>query len=151
MTRLAPRALLAALLAALTTLMALGPATAGPATAGPLPAAVSSDDRPAFYQPPAVIPGQPGVVLRSEPMDFFLDPARTVRAPARATRVMYASTDAAGEPMAVTGSVLVPSSRWQGSGSRPLVAFAVGTQGLSPLRAPIWTKVRWPRPSAPCA
>lgn len=101
-----------------------------------LPAAAGSDDRPAFYEPPAGVPAQPGRLLRSEPMDFFLDPAHTVRAPGTATRVMYASTDRSGRPMAVTGSVLVPSSPWRGSGSRPLVAFAVGTQGMADRCAP---------------
>lgn len=145
MTRLAPRVLLAVLLAAAAAVGAVGTATAtlGPATAGPLAVAVTDDgpplpddDRPAFYEPPTTIPGEPGMVLRAEPMDFFLDPARTVRAPGTATRVMYTSTDRAGEPIAVTGSVLVPSSPWRGSGARPLVTVAVGTQGLADRCAP---------------
>ncbi|MDF2094325.1 lipase family protein [Knoellia sp. 3-2P3] len=143
MTRQVPRVLLPALLAAAAVVGTLGPAAAGPATAAPLAVGVTddgppatSDDRPAFYEPPATVPAEPGVVLRAEPMDFFLDPARAVRAPARATRVMYTSTDRTGQPIAVTGSVLVPSSPWQGPGSRPLVTFAVGTQGLADRCAP---------------
>jgi pimeloyl-ACP methyl ester carboxylesterase len=103
---------------------------------GSLPPSATTEDRLAFYEPPAGVPAQPGRLLRSEPMDFFLDPAHTVRAPGSATRVMYASTDRAGRPIAVTGSVLVPSSPWRGSGSRPLVAFAVGTQGMADRCAP---------------
>jgi pimeloyl-ACP methyl ester carboxylesterase len=49
---------------------------------------------------------------------------------------MYASTDVQGKPVAVTGSVLVPSSPWRGPGSRPLVTYAVGTQGLADRCAP---------------
>lgn len=129
-TRLA-RALLTALL--LTTASSV-PTSGGLATGSP-PAA-ASEDRPVFYEPPAGVPARPGTVLRSEPMDFFLDPARVVRAPGTARRVMYASTDRAGRPVAVTGSVLVPSTPWRGTGARPLVAFAVGTQGMADRCAP---------------
>jgi pimeloyl-ACP methyl ester carboxylesterase len=102
----------------------------------PLPATEGDGDRPAFYEPPVGVPAQPGRLLRSEPMDFFLDPAHALRAPGTATRVMYASTDRSGRPVAVTGSVLVPPTPWRGSGSRPLVAFAVGTQGMADRCAP---------------
>lgn len=50
---------------------------------------------------------------------------------ARAWRITYASRTATGEPTRVTGSVLVPDSPWRGEGPRPLLGFAVGTQGLA--------------------
>lgn len=49
---------------------------------------------------------------------------------------MYASTDRDGSAIAVTGTVLVPTSPWIGLGERPIVAFAVGTQGLGDACAP---------------
>ncbi len=42
---------------------------------------------------------------------------------------MYKSTDAGGEPVAVTGAYIEPSAEWRGAGPRPLVAVAPGTMG----------------------
>jgi pimeloyl-ACP methyl ester carboxylesterase len=115
----AVRGLLLALLAS-----ALGAVMAAPAAA---------DD---FYTPPATLPAHNGDIVRSEPSTFYLDPLRTIRAPATVQRIMYRSTDAHGEPMAVTGTVLTPSKPWLGRGQRPVVGFAVGTQGLGDQCAP---------------
>lgn len=52
------------------------------------------------------------------------------------TRIMYKSTDAAGNPVAVTGTYIEPQAAWTGSGPRPLVAFASGTQGQGDFCAP---------------
>lgn len=69
-------------------------------------------------------------------MTFYLDPAKVTRAPAKAQRIMYLSTDTHGNPMAVTGTVLTPNSSWLGLGPRPIVGFAVGTQGMGDQCAP---------------
>ncbi len=50
--------------------------------------------------------------------------------------VAYASTDAVGAPDVVTGTVVVPTAAWSGSGPRPIVSYAVGTQGLGSDCAP---------------
>ncbi len=89
-----------------------------------------------FYATPAEIPGTPGTLIRSEPMDFYLDPVKLIRYPAEATRVMYSSVNAMGEPIAVTGTVLEPDAEWTGSGERPVIAYAVGTQGVGDQCAP---------------
>lgn len=73
--------------------------------------------------------GSPGDVVRTESSRFYLDPARLVAAPARAQRLMYVSTGLSGEQTAVTGTLLTPALPWLGKGQRPLVSFAVGTQG----------------------
>jgi hypothetical protein len=52
---------------------------------------------------------------------------------------MYRSTDALGQPMPVTGTVLVPTTPWNGPGSRPLVSYAVGTRGVGDQCAPSYT------------
>ncbi|ROR89739.1 lipase family protein [Nocardioides aurantiacus] len=116
----------AALLATAPTATAAAPTTAVTAAAG--------DD--AFYTPPATLDGAPGTVIRSEPSAFYLDPARTLRADADVQRVMYVSTDRNGERIPVTGSVLTPRRAWSGPGERPVVSFAVGTQGLGDQCAP---------------
>ncbi|GAA4831997.1 lipase family protein [Saccharopolyspora rosea] len=90
-----------------------------------------------FYDPPTPLPpGSDGDIIRHEPTEFFLDPARTLRAPADAQRIMYRSTDTHGRPMAVTGTVLTPRTPWRGTGERPIVGYAVGTQGVGDDCAP---------------
>lgn len=90
-----------------------------------------------FYLPPDPLPaGEPGDVIRAEPVEAFLDPLRADRFPADVWRVMYLSTDSLGEPMAVTGTVMVPTAPWEGEGERPLVAHAIGTHGLGDQCAP---------------
>lgn len=128
---------------ALSVALAVGP----PAVAAPAPSAASSaaaapaalgalraaDD---FYDPPAVVDGAPGTVLRAEAGRFFLDPLRLVQADARVQRLMYVSTDADGEPEAVTGTLITPRAAWRGPGTRPLITYAVGTQGMADSCAP---------------
>jgi predicted esterase len=92
--------------------------------------------RTAFYDPPADVPDRPGTVIRSQDAKFYLDPWRLLRAPARAERVMYSSTDRLGRPIAVTGTVLSPTRPRSRRADRGLVAFAVGTQGMGDQCAP---------------
>lgn len=115
----------------LKTLLAISVVAAGLSSA-PAEAATGTD----FYQPPAHISGNSGDLIRSEPFDFYLDPSRTIKAAARAQRVMYVSTDLTGAKTAVTGTVLTPKTRWLGLGPRPVVSYAVGTQGMGDQCAP---------------
>lgn len=89
-----------------------------------------------FYDTPVSMPPNNGDIIRFEPFTFYLDPLKVLRAPATAYRIMYRSTDRTGTPIAVTGSVLIPTAQWSGRGPRPLVAYAVGTQGLGDKCAP---------------
>lgn len=94
---------------------------------------------PAFYDPPAALPAAPGALVRSEPMRLGASlalPGLSGPLPARATRIMYRSTDAAGAAVAVTGTYLEPTVPWAGGGARPLVSFAEGTQGQGDQCAP---------------
>lgn len=88
-----------------------------------------------FYAPPDAVPTEPGSVIRTEPARFFLDPLRLTAAPATVTRMMFSSTDRQGDPIALTGTVLQPLSRHK-RGTRGLVGFAVGTQGMAAKCAP---------------
>jgi hypothetical protein len=95
----------------------------------------------AFYTPPSPLPaGQPGDVIRSRAATYTLDPiGHAPQNGVRSTQVMYRSTDALGQPMAVTGTVLVPTAPWLGFGPRPLVTYGVGTRGLGDDCAPSYT------------
>lgn len=95
------------------------PATAPATTANPLD----------FYMTPASLPANNGDLVRTEPSVFYVDPLKTIRAQASVQRIMYRSVNSSGVPVAVTGTVLVPYAAWTGSGPRPLVSYAAGTQG----------------------
>jgi hypothetical protein len=88
---------------------------------------VPSDDP--FYAPVAE-PGRPGTLLRSRRVTIILDTAVT------AYQVVYASTGARGQAIAVSGTVLVPAAAWDGPGPRPVVSYGVGVHGLSRDAAP---------------
>jgi hypothetical protein len=98
-----------------------------------------SDD--SFYDPPSPLPaGDPGDIISSRSSRFTLDPiGKAPVANVTSQQVLYQSTDALGEPMAVGGTVLVPTTPWTGPGSRPLVSYAVGTRGLGDDCAPSYT------------
>jgi Secretory lipase len=97
---------------------------------------LTSTPRTAFYDPPAEVPDVPGTLIRTQAAKFYLDPLRLVPAPARVERVMYASRDRLGRPIAVTGTVLSPTRPRTRRSDRGLVAFAVGTQGMGDQCAP---------------
>ncbi len=123
----APTPLLALPLLAAAVALPLPGALAAPA--GRAPAAARD-----FYAPPAPLPhGKPGAVVRSR----SVVPQLGTGAPAtKAWTVMYHSRDTAGRDIPVTGTVLVPEAAWTGTGPRPVVGFAVGTQGPGPQCAP---------------
>lgn len=129
-------ALSAALVVTLTLALTLMVLTAPAGRAASAPAATPTAVDLSFYETPVSLPARNGDLVRSQPANFFLDPLKAIRAPGTATRIMYRSTSRTGEPIAVTGTVLQPSKRWIGFGQRPLVAFAVGTQGLGDQCAP---------------
>lgn len=86
----------------------------------------------AFYTPPAPLPaGANGDLVWYRPTTVDLGPG----APAvNAYTVLYRSTDSAGQPIPVTGTVMVPTARV--SGYRRIVSYAFGTQGLGQQCAP---------------
>ena len=83
--------------------------------------------------------GPPGTLLGAEPMRAYLVPG--VRLPAHAWRIRYATTTATGEPTVVGGIVLVPPEP-DANGPRPLIGYAIGTQGLADRAAPSWQLAR---------
>jgi hypothetical protein len=82
-----------------------------------------------FYQASTQqMAGAPGTIIRSEPMLFA--PAGT-----QAYRVLYRSTGLSGEPIAVSGVIIVPPGPAP-AGGRPIVAWAHPTTGVVPHCAP---------------
>src|ERR1700733_11486574 len=83
----------------------------------------------AFYRaPPSAVAGQAGTLVRQEVIDG---------APLGATayRVLYRSTGLKGEPIFVSGVVIVPQGDPPPEG-RPIVAWAHPTSGVTPACAP---------------
>src|SRR5262245_35507132 len=79
----------------------------------------------AFYRPPTPLsPGAPGDVIWYRPTKLYLDPAHFIPFDADAWTVLYQSASLSGQPVAVSGTVIVPRSRYPGT--RPLVTYAVG-------------------------
>ncbi len=79
--------------------------------------------RSAFYQAsPDEIAGPPGSVIRTEPMRDSWFGARTFR-------VLYRSTGLKGEPIAVSGAIIVPGGT-PPAGGWPVVAWAHPTTGI---------------------
>jgi pimeloyl-ACP methyl ester carboxylesterase len=82
-----------------------------------------------FYDAPAsLLAGAPGTVVRQEPMDGAPLGASTYR-------VLYRSTGLNGQPIFVSGVVIVPPGA-PPAGGRPIVAWAHPTSGIVPRCAP---------------
>jgi hypothetical protein len=105
-----------------------------------LAACQPTPDKDAFYTPPSSLPSTNGAIIRSRASTFTLDPVNRLPVPAtKAWQVLYRSTSATGGAMAVSGTVIVPTTPWIGVGSRPLVSYAVGTRGVGDACAPSYT------------
>ncbi len=129
-----PRMLAAAIAAALALGAQAVPAAAADGSPADDSATTTTTSRgieiPAFYTPPSALPGADGALIRTEPLPLALSlPGIDGPLPGRATRLMYKSTDANGEAVAVTGAYIEPAAKWRGDGPRPLVAVAPGTMG----------------------
>ena len=132
----------AAFAAAITTTIAGGALIAPAASAQ----GSSNDPAPAFYQPPAELPGRAGAFIKSEvfPLAGAIPPipgAEHISAGAGALstdaqRIMYTSVGSRGQDIAVSGTYLQPRTPWTGPGTRPLAVVAPGTQGQGDHCAP---------------
>jgi Secretory lipase len=111
--------------AATTARAAASPVAERAATAGNCASAPAGN---AFYLPPDPLPpGQHGDIIWCRPV--------TSPAPgASAWQILYLSSTVSGARTAVSGTVLVPTAAY--SGTRPVVAYASGTQGWGDQCAP---------------
>jgi alpha-beta hydrolase superfamily lysophospholipase len=98
-----------------------------------VPPAVEGGDAPpgdAIYRPPTPLRGSaPG------DLQWYRSVATSKYPDADVYVVLYRSIDALGQPMAVSGSVLVPKAAYT-RGPRPIVGFAAATVGLTDDCAP---------------
>src|ERR1700761_852935 len=92
-----------------------------------VPTQGASAQTPFYQASPADIAGPPGTLISSEPM---FGPAG-----AEAYRILYRSTGLNGEPIAVSGVVVIPPGP-PPPGGRPIVAWAHPTTGVVPHCAP---------------
>lgn len=79
-----------------------------------------------FYYPQE-LPGESGKVVWQREVEFLSLPRR--KAQARAWQVVYQSTNALGEAVPVSGTVIIPQDGVKPG--TPLVSFASGTQGMA--------------------
>ncbi|WP_242613677.1 lipase family protein [Herbihabitans rhizosphaerae] len=97
-----------------------GHAASAPRAAAPAQKAQSLDE---FYVPPNPLPqGAPGDIIRARPSK-----AGPRAATVNAWQVMYLSTNAHGQPNAVTGTVLVPKN--VDPATAPVIGMGPGTHG----------------------
>lgn len=91
-----------------------------------------------FYTLPSPLPpGENGDVIRTEPSRLVLEPSGQLGSfVGTGTRLMYRSTDATGNPVAVTGTYIEPHTQWAGRGPRPLLAYATAGYGMGEQCAP---------------
>ncbi|AUI60191.1 lipase family protein [Amycolatopsis sp. BJA-103] len=88
----------------------------------------ASADATSVYTVSSPLPaGQNGDVVKSQPSTYN---------GAKATRIQYLSRDNKDKQVAVSGTVLVPSTAWSGPGERPIVAYAPFTFGMGAQCAP---------------
>ncbi len=115
--------------------VAAGVAVASALAAAPAHAATNNS----FYLPPATLPAENGKLIKTYAQKLGVSfglPFLPTYLPGKATRIQYKSTDANGNPVAVSGLYIEPTKGWTGPGKRPLVAYAEGTQGQADACAP---------------
>jgi len=126
-----PAALLSTALALSCTALFVGPSVA---SATPVEGPAGAE----FYTPPEVVEGEgpagkAGELIWYRPATVNLN----VTLPSvNAWSVLYQSSNQHGAPDFVTGTVIVPTATWKGSGPRPVVTVGIGTQGLAHECAP---------------
>src|SRR5699024_349232 len=97
----------------------------------------AAQDVEQFYMPPADLPDAPGRIVRSAPSHLAWSvPGTDGPFPGEATRIMYTSRNTHGHADAVTGTFFRAQAPWTGSGERPLIVIAPGTQGQGDACAP---------------
>lgn len=86
-----------------------------------------------FYDATPVAGGNHGdlIAYRSTTVNVGDDTLGT-----KAWTVKYQSTNSKGASNVVTGTVIVPTAAWTGTGPRPVMSYAVGTHGLAQPCAP---------------
>jgi pimeloyl-ACP methyl ester carboxylesterase len=85
----------------------------------------------AFYTPPALTPGQHGDLIWARPVTN----QSALPSAAENWLLLYRSTDVAGKPLAVSGTVAIPSGT-PPAGGWPVISWTHGTTGIADICAP---------------
>lgn len=136
MSRIRPLALALplAVTAAVLPLSGSAVASPAPATTAATAGAATSQAAGDFYRTPSPLPAaKPGTIIRQKAVTLNLGSGAPSH---QAWTVMYHSRDTQGDDIAVTGTIVRPTAAWTGAGARPVVGFAVGTQGPAQRCAP---------------
>jgi hypothetical protein len=89
-----------------------------------------------FYDTPHPLPaGKPGELIRAESFDEYELPLSV-----SAVRILYHSRSAAGEDVAASGVILIPSEGKPPAGGWPVIAWAHGATGVARSCAPSLTR-----------
>ncbi|SES17258.1 Secretory lipase [Lentzea xinjiangensis] len=88
-----------------------------------------------FALAPPAQAAAPGDLVSSREVAWHPEPLRLLPAPVKAYDIRYRSTSATGTGTVVSGMVLVSPLPWN-NGPRPIVAYAMGTQGMADRCAP---------------
>jgi hypothetical protein len=89
-----------------------------------------------FYDTPYPLPaGKPGELIRSESFEEYELPPSV-----SAVRILYHSRSAAGEDVAASGVVLIPSEKKPPASGWPIIAWAHGATGVARSCAPSLTR-----------
>ncbi|TBW23911.1 hypothetical protein EZJ44_00585 [Arcanobacterium bovis] len=90
-----------------------------------------------YHDIPDISGMRPGAIIRTQEVN---NPWNTLgiseNGPYKGVRILYTSINRTGKKIPVSGVVIEPKAPWKGKGSRPLVAFAPGTQGVGDKCAP---------------
>lgn len=104
---------------------------AAPAAAAPAPPIPEHD--PFFAAPTNVDSVAPGEVIRSRKVTVK---AFELPIPARAWQLVYRTSGRRNDATVTGTTLIVPASRWRGSGPRPLVSYQTAEDGVSTRCAP---------------
>ncbi len=105
-----------------------GPEPSASSTTTPAKTIPAPKGLPAFYAVPDPVPSKAGTLIKSEKV--AVDGLHGT-----AYRVMYVSEGVDGDPLAVTGTIIVPSEPPPSAGY-PVVSWAHGTNGMADVCAP---------------
>lgn len=93
-------------------------------------------DSSALFLAPESVSGSAGEVFRRHRWQVRYLPLRSALVNAETYLLAFGSTSAAGESIPITGTVMVPRTRWRGDGLRPLTVVGSGTVGTGNHCAP---------------
>lgn len=108
---------------------------------------VAAGQQDPFYDTSTVSPQRPGEVLRTQVAPYTrVFGTLDYNLPSTATKIMYTTTNQAGQLTPVTGYVVEPVAPWLGPGERPTIVIGRGTVGQGDQCAP---SRNWPLDGQP--